>query len=135
MPGGRTLAVRYVPTTILTRAGGVDGNLVTPVNLGDVILLSVAVIIPPGHSGQTSIRIALAGQPIVPWDNLAAPIVGDNDRLDFDVNLQVGAGLTVVTTNVGAFDHRHFLRWKVTDLPDAGSSSGPVNLLPLAALN
>lgn len=93
--------------------------LITPINLGDVLLHSVQLRIPSGHSGATGIAIRLPTVSIIPWGDLTTWVVGDDDRLDFEYGQEVGSGLMVATYNTGSFEHSHYLRFVNTPISAA----------------
>lgn len=122
--------VRYVPLTVTTPAGtAIGAPQTTPVPIFEVVLLDVHLIVPHGHSGLTGIRFVLSQQQILPWDNGPTWIVGDRIDTVFEVNNEVGSLLNVVTYNTDIFDHKHYLLFKVTDIPQA--EAAPLQLLDI----
>lgn len=114
---GKQLDFRYVPFTITTAAGTAQASpQSTAIALGLVVLVTVEVRIPAGHSGQTGLRVDLVGRTIVPWSDSGSFLSGDNDYFTFDVDLEVDKQLSVVTFNAGNFSHQHYIRFKVSDV-------------------
>lgn len=119
---GRQLAAQYAPANVTTPPGTTAAApQTTPVFIGDVQLVTVQLRIPPGHSGLTGISVQLASQSLLPWGPAGSWVVGDDDLLQFDVGMEVDAGLTVVTYNTGKYPHTHYLRfvWQPLDQPAA----------------
>lgn len=126
MPG-RTPDYRYVVKTIFTPAGTLSTNpQKTTVDLGDVTLLDVQIIIPDGHSGDTGIAVVSDGFGIVPWSPSVDFIIGNNEEPTFGVDMTMGHAISVWTYNIGAFDHRHYLRFRVRDSVLDTAPAGPM---------
>ncbi len=114
---GGSLATRYVVANITTPAGTATNTpLTTAVPLGDLTLVSAHLRIPSGHCGLTGWRIDYSGSTIVPYSNPPAYIIGDDDKLDFDVDYEVGNTLNIVTYNLDVYAHTHYAVLKVHDL-------------------
>lgn len=84
--------------------------------LEDAQLLWVEIIIPPGHSGTTGIRLSRAGTVIIPF-SYNSWIVGDDDRLTLSFNGEITQiGLDIDTYNNDVYDHTFYLRAMIRDL-------------------
>lgn len=129
---GGALKTRYIAANVTTPAGGTIANpTTTNVVLGDLILVSIHLLIPAGHAGFTGWRVDYSGVTIVPYSNPSAWIIGDDDRQDFEVDYEVGNTLKIVTYNTDVYDHTHYATLKVTDL--AEQPAGAVRLVPVTA--
>lgn len=130
---GRQPDYRYVPFDVtIPKATVIASPQITDVSSGDVGLLEVQCLVPPGPSGAVGWQLRLAGGVILPWQNTSTWIVADGQLLTFDVGLEVDSGLQVAAYNIGTFDHTLRFRLKVQDLVTGQVSSGP-QLLPLSA--
>lgn len=117
----------YTQVNVTTPANTTALNpLLTPVKLGDVMLHSVRIRIPPGHSGQTGVQIRLSNNAIIPWGNITTFIVGNDDRIDFDYGDEVTSGLYIATYNIGRYPHSHFLQFINT--PISLAIAGPATV-------
>lgn len=126
MPG-RTPDFRIVVATILTNAGTTQANpLKTTINLGDVTLIDVEIVVPDGHCGATGIAVVSDGFGIAPWDPSVSYFVGNNETPVFPIDMTMGHPFQVWTYNTGAFDHHHYLRFKVRDTSLDSAREGPV---------
>ncbi len=131
----RTVDPTYIPVDVTTPAGTqIAAPLVTTPKLDHAILQQVAIQIPAGHCGVTGLRILLSGQQVFPWSNTAAWLRGDNFYDVFDFGIEIDTKLTVVTYNLGNFDHTHFLRFKVKQFDDVRTLA-PVTLIPNSQLS
>lgn len=84
-------------------------------------LLAVELLIPPGHMGATGFALALSGTTIVPFGTAFGWIVGDDDRVTFDVEVEVDTKLVALTFNEGNYSHTHFVRAVIRSIqPRAG---------------
>lgn len=131
MPG-RTVNPRYVPQTIVVppnTASSAPQSSAT--NLGHVTLETVQVWIPSGHAGLTGIAVQLAGVHLVPFDDPAAFILGDDTQDTFEVGVEVDNGLVLLTYNTDvAFEHTFYVRWKIRDL-ETVATTVPATVTPI----
>lgn len=107
-----TVYKRYVPLTVTVPAlTAIAAPTSVDPALGDVWLYGVELRIPTGHAGLTGIALTFNGVSLVPWAANVSYIVGDDERLDFDVNLETSSGLQVVTYNTDVLSHSFYLRF------------------------
>jgi hypothetical protein len=131
MPG-RSLHTRYLPLVITTTAGTASAApLVTTLQTPPLNLDSIHVTIPSGHAGGTGFAVEWAGQRFVPFTNGQDWITADGVDLDFFVDIEIGGPLIFKTYNEGIYDHVHYVRVKVTDLPVASAPVTPVTIIPI----
>lgn len=120
----RTVDPIIVPFSVTTPAGTAIANpIFTTVPVPRGRLSAVEVQIPPGHAGQTGLRLELARQQIIPFSTAASWLLGDDYTHDFPTDVEVDQGLRVATYNTGQYDHTHYLRltvWKIA--PAAGAT-------------
>lgn len=130
----RTIDPRYIPTTVTVAANVLStAPTSTNPNLGSCIVESVNVFIPPGHAGLTGLAVQLAGVHVVPYGDNTAWVIGDDASLDFELGVEVGADLRILTYNVDlAFSHAFYLRWKIRSV--APTSSDIANAAPGATV-
>lgn len=132
---GKTLSTRYVPAAItvppFTTAAAPQ---TTSVDLGSVVLQQVEVLIALGHSWLTGLRVEYSGQALLPWSIPFDWIVGDGDRVPFEMDFDVSRPLTIRTFNTDVFQHVFRLRFKVSDpTPEIGPVA--VSLVPITPLS
>lgn len=107
----------YQPFTVTTPAGTLKTapqSSALAVQHGR--LIGIDLLIPPGHSGTTGIRLELAGAPILPWSSTPQWIIGDGLSELFDSDIEVDRGLVAVTYNEGNYTHSHYLRLVIRSL-------------------
>lgn len=103
---------RYGSLNVTVPAGTQPGApLLTPWNVGDVWLYNVSVRIPPGHFGTTGFYVTWAGTVVVPWSTGPNWINGDDENPSFDVNEEIGNGLTIVAYNQGVWAHTFYFQF------------------------
>jgi hypothetical protein len=91
--------------------------VITPVNLGNVLLRRWIVHIPNGHNATTGVALQLNGVNIVPFqDSQSIYIVGNNITYEFDVNAEVDQGLQVAQLNLDRFQHAHYMQFEYTPI-------------------
>lgn len=124
---------RYIPYTITTAAfTAIAAPLSTALNAGNVILVSVHLMVPPGHVGLTGIRLDDSGGTILPFANPPQWITGDNRDIVFDLDVQADAQMTWKTYNLDVNAHAHYLLLKVVDIADRPSSTTAPSLIGLS---
>lgn len=108
---------RYIPLAVTTPAGTPQATpQVTNVGLGDVILVSVEVIFPPGSVGLMGVAIVMQGVGIWPWSSTPTYAIGSGlSPQNYDVDMEVGPNLQVWTYNTGTLSHTVYLRFKIKE--------------------
>jgi hypothetical protein len=123
-------APRYLPFTVTTAASVTQAAPVTQsLALGDVILEDIELLIPDGPSGLCGIAFTYDGFPIVPWGLPVGYIIGNNDRLTFEVQSYVGHPIVAQTYNTDIFAHSLYVRCKVRDLPPRPEWQSPYGVV------
>lgn len=84
---------------------------------GEKILDALEILFAPGHAALTGVRVSYNGVVILPWNQNSAFILGNDERLIFDVGIYVAKPLSIVTTNTDAFPHVHVLTAKLSEVP------------------
>lgn len=128
---GKVLSTRYIAFVVTVPAGtaiAVPDHTALP--LGEVTLVEIDLRIPGGHAGFTGIRFEYAAVPLVPWNDSTAWIMGDDERLTFEVGFDVSAAVDAVAYNTDYFDHFFIVRCKVEDLY-ADSVTGSTAIVPI----
>lgn len=124
--------IRYVPYTISTAAfTPATAPLSTPLNLPVVMLVSAQILIPPGHSGLTGIRLDTSGGTIMPFSNPPSWIFGDNRDLTFDLDVQADSRMSWVTFNNDVNGHTHYVLLKVIDIAERAPFSAAPSIVGL----
>ena len=129
----KTVSTRYIATTITVPAGTTAAvPQITNLSVGSVVIDAVEIRIPPGHMGVTGIALEFSGTRIVPWTDTTAWIIGNDDLLAFDVDLEVSVPVQVKAYNTGGFDHTFYLRIRTSDivLPTAPAYA---SIIPIGA--
>lgn len=107
---------RYIVQVVTTPAGTAQASpQTTSFNPGLVTLAELQIVIPDGHAGQTGIAVVYDNLPIIPWGLPIGYVIGNNEEPAFPLDMTIGHALQVWTYNTGAFDHKHYLRYKVRD--------------------
>lgn len=107
------VSAKYLVTSI-TRARHATGS--TIVSLGDRIAESVNVFFTPGHVGLMGVAISYAGVQLLPYGQSGTFIIGDNERLTFELGMYLPGPVTVTTRNQDSAAHTVQLTWKVREL-------------------
>ena len=99
----------YVCQVVPTAGAGTPARAPNPtvVNLPAFSWLwLVEVRIPAGHQGVTGLALTDSNQFVVPY-GVGGPawLVGNDDLLRYPYNAEVGANVTFLAYNTGAFDH------------------------------
>lgn len=130
----RTVDPIYFPFAPVTPAGtGIATPQAVDVPAPRGVLEAIDLQIPPGHHGQTGLRVALAGVVILPYSLPANWIIGDNLQETFVIGVEIDTQLRVQTYNKGVFDHTHYLRFRIRQIPiPAGVPQA--QLLPASAI-
>lgn len=113
-----TVAVtrRTVATSLVVPAQTASASpLSQALALGQTQIVGVRIIIPRGHVGLTGLQILNGGTRILPWDDATAWIVGDDEKVDFDLNTQAANTMTLRGYNTGQLQHTFYLRFEVDD--------------------
>lgn len=116
------VSAKYLVTNI-TRAAKATGN--TVVQLGNRIAESVNLLFAPGHVGLTGVQIQYAGNTLLPFNQGALFVYGDNERLDYELGMYLPGPVTIRTTNTDTVPHSFQITFKVLEVALPG-------LLPVA---
>lgn len=79
-------------------------------DLGNVVIETLEIMIPKGHSGLTGIHVDYQGVALVPFSQPAVFLIAADETITVPVGLEVGAPLSVVAYNTDVFDHAFYLR-------------------------
>lgn len=93
--------------------------------LGERILESLSVLFPLGHAGLTGLRVNYNGVAVLPWNQPTQFVVGDNERLTFEMGLYVSAPLSIVSVNNDNVAHSLYLTAKLRELGAAAQPIAP----------
>lgn len=104
-------------------------------DLGNVIIETLEIMIPKGHSGLTGIHVDYQGVALIPFSQPPVFLIAADETITVPVGLEVGAALSVVAYNTDVFDHAFYLRAFVDVLlgQDTSRDRTPV-LLDLSAV-
>lgn len=104
---------------------------------GDFDVIAVTIVIPDGHSGATSIALAIGHQIILP-QNKGGFISGNNEEPRFELKgYPRGAAWTVFVANADLISHSWQLRFEFDDSPTVTptpSTATPINPAAVYAL-
>lgn len=79
-------------------------------DLGNVVVETLEIMVPKGHSGLTGIHVDYQGVPLVPFSLPATFLVAADETITVPLDLEIGAPLTIVAYNTDQFDHAFYLR-------------------------
>lgn len=106
------------------------------VQLTEGHLAKARILIPPGHSGLTGLRITWSGTQIFPY-NTGTWLTSDDEILDWDFDYDVTAnGLALTGYNTDIFPHTFYVRFYIgprAASPVAGIQSGQLDLAATTA--
>jgi hypothetical protein len=140
--GNRQIDYAWYPSAPTTPAGTLTtAPLVTPVNLGDVMLDHVDIMWPPGPSGAVGFQLQLSGGVLLPYNATPAGaasyvfkasdwLIADDTRMWFDLGIEVDSHLSIVTYNLGSHNHTVWFRFKTYMVPLVAPN--PVSITPIA---
>lgn len=130
-----TLGTYVYPVNVLCPAGtAIATPTTTKPALGDVWLDSVELRIPVGHRGLTGVYVANNNTAIVPYSSPPTYLIGDDERLTFDIGDEVATQLSIVTYNTDVFDHTFYFRFSGRPMSvqnAAASTLAPVTVVPI----
>jgi hypothetical protein len=103
--------------------------------IGDVWLDSVQIVIPSGHRGLTGLAITNGGTPIIPYGAGTDFLIGDDDRLDYDLGVEVDASFGCIYYNTDSIRHNFYLRFQGLPMALYGQQLGAqaVTIVPVTA--
>ena len=97
----------------------------------DAYILSVELIVPPGHNGLTGIRVSKGDVQILPWSASSWIIANDYTRV-FPVEDYIPTlDMKIQAYNTGQYPHTFYLRQYVTDYVQPGQVPGAAVPQPL----
>lgn len=118
---------RIYPVTLTAPPGTLPtGPITQPVTLENASLISIELLIPPGHCGFTGLRVRSSRQQVLPWGNIDW-IIADNYTNTFPVNEEIGSrAISIQAYNTDVYDHTFYIRLLIRDLisPGTGGLSG-----------
>lgn len=105
------MAFRVFSITVVVPAGTLlTSPLSTPWVTEDNTIVSIEIEIPPGHNGQTGIRLLKGDVQILPFGSNSWIIANDTDKT-FPIGSYVPTGdLIIQTYNTGIYSHSFYLR-------------------------
>lgn len=112
------VSAKYLVTSI-TRAAHATGT--TTVQLGNRIAESVEVFYTPGHVGLVGVAISYAGLQLLPYGQVGSFILGDNERLNFELGMYLPGPVTVTSRNQDSAAHTVQLTWKLREIALPGN--------------
>lgn len=128
------MAYRVYPLTVVVQAGvPPTAPSSTPWKTEDNTIVSIEIEIPPGHNGQTGIRLLKGDVQILPFGMGTWIIANDTDKV-FPVGDYVPTGdLVIQTYNTGIYSHSFYLRMTVEDYiqPVPSPNATEAGALPL----
>ena len=81
-----------------------------PVPAGDNYVLDwLDILFAPGHVALTGVRVRWMGGTLLPWAQPNSFILGDNERLRFDIGIPISNPVQVDQTNTDTVAHAHIL--------------------------
>lgn len=106
----------------------------TPAGISTVMLHRMEVRIPPGHQGFTGLALIDSGSFIIPYAaGAAAWLIGDDDRLVYPYERELGANVNLATYNTGTFVHAWQVRLIYTPMSAVAATEDVIVLPPYTA--
>lgn len=98
-------------------------------------LVRIDVMVPTGHNGATGIRFIRSTQQVIPRGN-SIPLIANGETVPILIDEELTEGkLIVLTYNTDIYDHTHYLRATMSDLPSIGPQGAAVaGIVPSALL-
>lgn len=97
------------------------------------ILQKVDILFAAGHVGLTGVRISYNGIALLPWNQPAGFIIGDSERLPFDVGMYLDGAMTIATHNGDTYPHTHILSFYYHEYQEVNRIT-PLPAVPLVVL-
>lgn len=105
----------------------------TAAGISTVLLHHMEIRIPPGHQGFTGIALIDSGSFVIPYAaGAAAWIIGDDDRLTYPYDRELGDNVQLATYNTGTFVHAWQVRLIYTPMSAVGLESDTIVLPPFS---
>lgn len=99
--------------------------------LGSVLLHSVEVRIPVGHSGVTGLQLSSAGSTLIPYQGGSPWLNGDDQDLTFDLEIETGDSLRFAGYNLGNWTHSFYLSMIYTPVSLLQPDTSAVSMIPI----
>lgn len=110
MAADASLRSQYVPSTLVVPAGTpAAAPVVLTVVFGVALLMDLLLLIPPGHSGVTGFALRYNQTRVLPFTDGQTWIVGDDERIRFDLDLLVSGSIDLLGFNTGRFTHTFYV--------------------------
>ena len=102
---------------------------------GDLWVDTIQIVIPPGHRGLTGIQITNGGTPILPWGQGTGYLIGDDDKLSYDIGCELDSSLSINAYNTDVFRHNFYLRFIGLPMNLYNARGGPTvtTIVPVTA--
>lgn len=130
------MAYRVWPLTVTVAPGTLPASpMSTPWVTEDNTIVSIEIEIPPGHNGQTGIRILKGDVQLLPYGFNNWIVANDTDKT-FAIGDYVPTGdLKIQAYNTGLYTHSFYLRMTVEDFmqPTPSRDATEAGALPLSA--
>jgi hypothetical protein len=105
------LSVYYAEEDVTVPAGtAIATPQTTVVNLGDIWCYAISVRIPAGHCGFTGLAVIQAGSYLLPFGQTLKYLIGNDDKLDFDIGVEIPGNFTLQTYNTDVLAHTFYVR-------------------------
>lgn len=105
------LSVYYAENDITVPAGTVIAAPTSDtLNLGDIWVYNISVRIPPGHCGFTGLSVQQAGSYLIPFGMTLAYLIGNDDKLEFEIGVEIPGAFQFVTYNTDVLVHTFYIR-------------------------
>lgn len=129
------MASRFYVLPVTTPAGtAVNAPLQNTWLLEFNQLIRIDVMVPPGHNGTTGIRFVRSTQQVIPRGN-SIPLIANGETVPILIDEELTEGkLFILTHNTDIYDHTHYLRATMSDLPSIGPRGSAVPAIVPSAL-
>jgi hypothetical protein len=99
----------------------------TSILTGWLYINTVRYRFPPGPMGCLGWYLTTGGNQIIPWPPSQPWIIGNDEEVTLDYAGAAGSGLTLVTANVGNYNHQILLTIEYYDIATVQAGTVPQN--------
>lgn len=129
----RTVSSPWLPAILVVPAGTLQAAPASvDITVGEATLVEVRILIPVGHNGLTGIAVEMSHSRILPFGKSTDWIIGNDERLMFDMDIDVSGKIQVVGYNLDQRTHSFYVLTHIrysTPGP-AGGIGGGVLVVP-----
>lgn len=131
---GRVVDPRYLPFSMAVPANTLSTAPQSLTHaLGDLVIMSLQLTIPTGHSGLTGFQMRLVGETVIPWGAPTDWVIADGVVFEFELGVEASRQLVTRAYNEDSvYPHTFYGRWKVRSLDVPSSSHLARPIVPIS---